>query len=322
MLCTGNSCLANDNLTLTMFETDSKLFMYFIIYYYFYYGACYGCVVTLFQFESDSDAPSSGFLWKCSTCGTKLAMLEAMRIHVLTQHMDLQPYQCAVCDFGGGSTDLVEAHIRETHQHSRIHIPVVDVVEEKVDSLKKEMIRVRAKKAQVSTDATNSVTFDYTELCTIGKSGESVYVCDLCDQEVESNSEMVSHRLSHALLCSYDCGYCDYKSDSKYLVQMHTNNVHGGRSLKYGFSETSSDDICDKVSNATAVAESTVTSSAGQRTVTKKTSSSKPADSNEVTTPVVNICDEVANAITVAESTEPSATSDEELCGESRTSHH
>ena len=249
-------------------------------------------------------------------------MLEAMRIHVLTQHMNLQPYQCAVCDFGEGSTDLVEAHIREMHQHSRIHIPVVDVVEEKVDSLKKEMIRVRAKKAPVSTDATNSEAFDYGELCTVGKSGESVYVCDLCDQEVESNSEMISHRLSHALLCSYDCGYCDHKSDSKYLVQKHTSNVHAGRSLKYGFSEKSPDDVCDEVANATTAAESMVPSSAGQRTVTKKTSSSKPADTNEVTTPVVNICDEVANVTTVAESTMPSATSDDELCGESRTSHH
>ena len=247
-------------------------------------------------------------------------MLEAMRIHVLTQHMNLQPYQCAVCDFGEGSTDLVEAHIRETHQHSRIHIPVVDVVEEKVDSLKKEMIRVRAKKAPVSTDATNSEAFDYSELCTIGKSDESVYVCDLCEQEVESNSEMMSHRLSHALLCTYDCGYCAHKSDSKYLVQKHTDNVHAGRLLKYGFSKNRPDDICDKVSNSTTVAESTVTSSAGYRAATK-TTLSKPADANEVTTQVVNICDEVANVTTVAVSTVPSAKSGDKLCGESRTSH-
>ena len=235
-----------------------------------------------------NDAPSSGFLWKCTTCGTKLAMLEAMRIHILTQHLNLQPFQCAVCDFGESSTDLVETHIREMHQHSRIHIPVVDVVAEKADGLKKEMIRVRAKKAPVSTDTTNSDTFDYSELSTIGKFGESVYKCDLCDHEVESNSEMVSHRLSHALLCSYDCGYCAYKSDSKYLVQRHTNSVHAGRPLKYGFSEKGSDNIRDDVEHATLVVESTVPSSAGRRTVTKKTSSSKPANASKVNTPVIN----------------------------------
>ena len=232
-----------------------------------------------------NDAPSSGFLWKCTTCGTKLAMLEAMRIHVLTQHLNLQPFQCAVCDFGESSTDLVETHIREMHQHSRIHIPVMDVVAEKADGLKKEMIRVRAKKTPVLTDTINSDTFDCTH--TIGKSGESVYKCNLCDHEVKSKSKMLFHYKTHAQFRSYGCGYCAYKAVNKFFVQKHINKVHAGRSLKYHFSEKAGNGIHDDVEIPTSGAESgnsetTVLSTAGQYTASKRMSPRDKGNAQDV----------------------------------------
>ena len=228
-----------------------------------------------------NDAPSSAFLWKCKTCGTKLAMLEAMRNHVLTQHMHLQPFQCAVCDFGEGSTDLVETHIRETHQHSRIHIPVMDVVTEKADGLKKQMIRVRAKKAPVSTDASNGETFGYTH--TVGKTGLSMYKCNLCDHEVRSKDKMVFHYKSHAQFRSYGCGYCAYKAVNKFFVQKHINKVHEGRPLKYHFSEKSGDDVENPTSGAElSTSETTVLSSAGQYTASKRMSPGDKASAQDV----------------------------------------
>ena len=225
------------------------------------------------------DSPTSGFLWKCTTCGTKLAMLEEMRCHVLIEHMDLQPYQCSVCDFGGRSNDLVAAHIRDTHQHSRIHIPVVDVTAEKCDCLKEKMARVRMKKKTPSppaeTVSNSNEKFDYSKLCTTSKHGETVYRCDLCDHEVRSKSTMMHHRRSHSRFQPFGCSYCAYKSSKRVFLESHIHSVHAGRPLKYHFIEKDGTDSHDEDENHTSAAESnsekTVLNRGVQSTLNKTT---------------------------------------------------
>ena len=197
-------------------------------------GECDGAVAKLHSPSTTEDASvSSAFLWKCTTCGTKLAMLEAMRHHVLTEHMDMQPYQCAVCVFGERTSELVEAHIRDTHRHSRIHIPVVDVVAEKGDDLKERMVRVRTKKAPATTAFDTSKKFDYSTLCTIDRFGEPVYRCDMCDHEVKSKASMIAHRQSHSKFRRFGCNYCAYRCSQIIFMGSHIINVHPGRPMNY-----------------------------------------------------------------------------------------
>ena len=196
--------------------------------------------------SSSSDQPESNILWKCTTCGIRLAVFKAMTDHVLTQHMCLQPYQCAVCDFGACSSELVHTHIQESHQHSRIDIPVVDVVAEKADCLKKKMIRVRVKKAIVPhvetvkkvivppAETDSCGTFDYAQLYTIGMNGMSVYRCDLCDHEVKRKYNIMIHRESHdKRLSLFGCSYCAYKVNRRYHMEKHIKKLHTGRAIKY-----------------------------------------------------------------------------------------
>ena len=196
--------------------------------------------------SSSSDQPESNILWKCTTCGIRLAVFKAMTDHVLTQHMCLQPYQCAVCDFGACSSELVHTHIQESHQHSRIDIPVVDVVAEKADCLKKKMIRVRVKKAIVPhvetvkkaivppAETDSCGTFDYAQLYTIGTNGMSVYRCDLCDHEVKRKYNIMIHRESHdRRLSLFGCSYCAYKVNRRYHMEKHIKKLHTGRAIKY-----------------------------------------------------------------------------------------
>ena len=193
-----------------------------------------GAVAKLQSPSTTEDASvSSTFMWKCTTCGTKLAMLEAMRHHVLTAHMDTQPYQCAVCVFGGRTSELVEAHIRDTHRHSRIHIPVVDVVAEKGDALKERMVRVRTKKAPATTAVDTSKKFDYSTLCTVDRLGEPVYRCDMCDHVLKSKASIIAHRQSHSKFRRYGCSYCAYGCSQTIFMGSHIINVHPGRPMKY-----------------------------------------------------------------------------------------
>ena len=229
--------------------------------------------------EDGKSAKSRSFqiVWKCTTCRKRLARFKEMMDHVLTCHMSLQPYQCAVCDFGACSNDLVRAHIQDSHQHSRIDIPVVDVVAEKADCLKKKMIRVRVKKAIVPPVETDSCeTFDYGQLRTVGKNGKSVYRCDLCDHEVNGRYNIKIHRESRDRhLSLFGCNYCAYKVNRIFHMEKHIKKVHTGRKIKYHPIQKGGSLMEHKGANQNTLAQSscemTVPDSDGQTALIKKT---------------------------------------------------
>ena len=201
--------------------------------------------------DTYTDSAESAVSWKCKTCGLRLTKLAKMRRHVLTHHLNMRPYQCAVCDFADRKVKLVEEHIRRKHRKSRIHIPVLNMMDEKSDCLRKKIVMIESKTVntkRLRASRKKGVRFNYSALRVTGKDGETLYRCDLCDHQVRVKGSIINHRKSHFKFHPFGCGYCDYKTSNRFFLVSHCNDVHAGRPVKSReISRSSSDEDKDEL---------------------------------------------------------------------------
>ena len=185
--------------------------------------------------DTHNDSTDSLVSWKCKKCGLHLRKLEKMRRHILIHHLNTRPYQCAVCDFADKKVKLVEEHIRDKHVKSRIHIPVVNMMDELSDSLRKNMVVIKSKSVETKrlrTSRHKDSHFDYSTLRVTTAKGDSLYRCDLCDHQVRVKASIIKHRKTHFKYHPLGCGYCDFRTSKSFFLECHNNNVHAGRPLK------------------------------------------------------------------------------------------
>ena len=185
--------------------------------------------------DTHNDSADPLVSWKCKKCGLHLGRLEKMRRHILMHHLNTRPYQCAVCDFADKKVKLVEEHIRNKHVKSRIHIPVVNMMDELSDSLRKNMVVIKSKSVETKrlrTSRHKDSQFDYSTLRVTNANGDSLYRCDLCDHQVRVKASIVKHRKTHFKYHPLGCGYCDFRTSKSFFLECHNNNVHAGRPLK------------------------------------------------------------------------------------------
>ena len=82
------------------------------------------------------------------------------------------------------------------------------------------------------TSSGKKIKFDHDCLRVTEKNGETAYLCDLCEHKVRMKLSIINHRQSHFKFHPLGCGYCEYKTSSRFFLVSHCNGVHAGRPLK------------------------------------------------------------------------------------------
>jgi len=144
--------------------------------------------------------------FKCPMCIYKFVGQKELDSHFLKRHTDLRKVECKVCGGLYNSEHGLTEHFKRKHTDRDMKICNIcgDVFKDLTNHLKRTA-------------------------CGLGKKMEASFKCDLCSKTFTFKHGLKRHiQVIHEQVKDHDCKECDYKTSSKYNLELHQGSVHNG----------------------------------------------------------------------------------------------